>query len=87
MDTCPKSSYAVTRITSMLKEITDLQEADALWDLGLIYYVYDSNEDPVPDDDWTLDDSAMRKKGDLRAAYKPTRWYPEKHRYAIRLED
>ena len=72
----------------MFKEITDLQEADGLWDLGLIYFMYDSSEErePVPDDGWTLDDSAMRKTGEIRAAYKPSRWYPERHRYAIRLE-
>jgi len=72
----------------MFKEITDLQEADGLWDLGLIYFMYDSSEErePVPDDGWRLDDSAMRKTGEIRAAYKPSRWYPGRLRYAIRLE-
>ena len=72
----------------MFKEITDLQEADGLWDLGLIYYVHDSSEErePVADDEWILDASAMRKTGEIRAAYKPSRWYPGRLRYAIGLE-
>jgi len=66
----------------MFKEITDLQEADGLWDLGLIYYVCDFSEErePVPDDYWALDTST-------HPSCMPSNCPPDKYRYALLLEE
>ena len=64
----------------MFKEVTDMTIADKLWEAGVLYYISSCDEDPVPDDYWSLDTST-------HPSCMPSNCPPDMYRYALLLEE
>ena len=62
-------------------EVTDMAIANELWKAKVLYYVVSScDEDPVPDDYWSLDTST-------HPSCMPSNCPPDMYRYALLLEE